>query len=180
MKTLIYIAAFLIVGTVTAQKVNWMTFDEALSAQQSEPRPILVDAYTDWCGPCKLLDKNTFGNSDVATFINANYYPVKFNAEGTEEVNYLDNIYTNPRHDPNKRGRNSQHEFAQAMKLRGYPSIVFFDEQGNYIQPVVGYKTPQQLEIYLKMISNGDYKDLTTAEKWQAYQEEFKSTFKAK
>lgn len=180
MKNLVYITAFLIIGTVSAQKVNWMTFDEALAAQQNNPKPIMVDAYTTWCGPCKLLDKNTFQNEDVADFLNENYYAVKFNAEGTEEVNYLDNVYTNPRHDPNKRGRNSQHEFAQAMKLRGYPSIVFFDEQGNYIQPLVGYKTPRQIEIFLKMIANGDYKDLTTTEKWQAYQDQFKYTFKSK
>lgn len=179
MKIVLYIAAFLIMGVASAQEVNWMTFDEALAAQKKEPRPIMVDAYTTWCGPCKLLDKNTFQNKDVSTFLNENYYPVKFNAEGTEEVNYLENVYTNPRHDPNKRGRNSQHEFAQAMKLRGYPSIVFFDEQGNYIQPLVGYKTPQQLEIFLKMIANGDYKELTTGEKWQAYQDNFKYTFKS-
>lgn len=180
MKIVLYLAAFFIMGVATAQEVNWMTFDEALTAQKKEPRPIMVDAYTDWCGPCKLLDKNTFQNKDVSAFLNENYYNVKFNAEGTEVVNYLENVYTNPRHDPNRRGRNSQHEFAQAMKLRGYPSIVFFDEQGNYIQPVVGYKTPKQLEIFLKMIANGDYKELTTGEKWQAYQDNFEYTFKSK
>ncbi|MEP0266814.1 thioredoxin fold domain-containing protein [Dokdonia sp.] len=177
MRNLLYMCVFLFVSTLTAQEIKWMTFDEALAAQKETPKKIIVDAYTTWCGPCKLLDRNTFGNKEVADFINEHYYPVKFNAEGTEEVNYLDNVYTNPRHDPNRRGRNSQHEFAQAMKLRGYPSIVFFDEQGNYIQPVVGYKTPRQLEIFLKMIQNDDYKDLTTQDKWQAYQDNFKYTF---
>lgn len=177
MKKLLYICVLLFVGTLTAQEINWMTFDEALAAQKENPKKIIVDAYTTWCGPCKLLDKNTFGNKKVADFINEHYYAVKFNAEGTEEINYLDNVYTNPRHDPNRKGRNSQHEFAQAMKLRGYPSIVFFDELGNYIQPVVGYKTPRQLEIFLKMIENDDYKDLTTQEKWQSYQDNFKYTF---
>ncbi|WP_299767065.1 thioredoxin fold domain-containing protein [uncultured Dokdonia sp.] len=177
MKKLLYICALIFMSSLSAQEINWMTFDEALEAQAKNPKKIIVDAYTTWCGPCKLLDKNTFGDQQVADFINENYYAVKFNAEGTEEVNYLDNVYTNPRHDPNRRGRNSQHEFAQAMKLRGYPSIVFFDEKGNYIQPVVGYKTPRQLEIFLKMIANDDYKDLTTQEKWQAYQDSFKYTF---
>ena len=180
MKSFLYIGVLLITLSLSAQKVNWVTFDEALASQKNDPRPIMVDAYTDWCGPCKLLDRNTFQNDDVAAFINENYYAVKFNAEGTEEVNYLDSVYTNPRHDPNRKGRNSQHEFAQAMKLRGFPSIVFFDEQGNYIQPVVGYKTPKQLEIFLKMIANGDYKELTTGEKWQDYQDKFEYTFKAK
>ncbi|WP_299207692.1 thioredoxin fold domain-containing protein [uncultured Dokdonia sp.] len=177
MKKLLYICALIFVSSLSAQQINWMTFDDALAAQEKNPKKIIVDAYTTWCGPCKLLDKNTFGNKKVADFINEHYYAVKFNAEGTEEVNYLENVYTNPRHDPNRRGRNSQHEFAQAMRLRAYPSIVFFDEKGNYIQPVVGYKTPRQLEIYLKMIANDDYKDLTTQEKWEAYQNTFEYTF---
>jgi thioredoxin-related protein len=177
MKKLLYICALVFISSLSAQEINWMTFDEAMEAQQKNPKKIIVDAYTTWCGPCKLLDRHTFGDKEVADFINEHYYAVKFNAEGTEEVNYLDNVYTNPGYDPNRKGRNSPHEFTQAMKLRGYPSIVFFDEKGAYIQPVVGYKTVRQLEIYLKMIANDDYKDLTTQEKWQAYQDTFKYTF---
>lgn len=177
MKKILYIVVLVFVSSLSAQEINWMTFDEALAAQEKNPKKIIVDAYTTWCGPCKLLDRNTFSNKKVADFINAHYYAVKFNAEGTEEVNYLDNVYTNPRHDPNRRGRNSQHEFAQAMRVKVYPSIVFFDEKGNYIQPIEGYKTPRQLEIYLKMISNDDYKDLTTQEKWEDYQKKFKGNF---
>lgn len=177
MKHIVYLLLFLSTATMGAQEIKWMTMDEALAAQQEEPKKIFMDVYTTWCGPCKMLDKNTFANKDVAAFINENYYPVKFNAEGTEVVNYLGNVYTNPRHDPNRRGRNSQHELAQALKLQGYPSMVFFDEQGNYIQPIVGYHTPKRLEIYVKMVSNDDYKELTTGEKWKTYQEEFKYTW---
>ena len=59
---------------VTAQ-VNWYTFEEAFEAQKVNPKPIMVDAYTVWCGPCKLLDKNTFANKDVSEYLNANFYP---------------------------------------------------------------------------------------------------------
>lgn len=178
MKPLLYIIAFLVAGTVTAQKVNWVTFDEALAAQKKDPKPIFMDVYTTWCGPCKLLEKNTLNNADVSAYINENFHAVKFNAEGTEEINYLENVYTNPNYDPNKKGRNGQHEFARAMKIRGFPSLVFFDRQGGYIQPVPGYMNVKQIEIYLKMIATDDYKEMTTAEKWQKYQDEFKYTFK--
>ncbi len=177
MKKITFIIVLLAVSVASAQKINWMTMDEALAAQQEEPKKIFMDVYTTWCGPCKMLDKNTFANPMVASYINENYYPVKFNAEGTETVNYLGNTYTNPRHDPKRKGRNSQHELAQALKLQGYPSMVFFDEQGNYIQPIVGYHTPKRLEIYVKMVSNDDYKELTTQEKWAQYQKDFKYTW---
>lgn len=173
MKLMLYLLLFITTATLSAQKINWITMDEALAAQQKEPKKIFMDVYTSWCGPCKLLDKKTFANKEVAQFINDNYYAVKFNAEGTEEITYLDNVYTNPNHDPNRKGRNSQHEFARALKVRGYPSMVFFDENGEYIQPITGYHTPKRLEIYVKMVENDDYKDLTTQEKWAKYQEEF-------
>jgi len=171
---------FVTTGSVLAQdKINWMSFNEALKAQEKEPRKIFMDVYTDWCGPCKLLDKNTFQNADVAKYVNENYYAVKFNAEGTESIDYQDFVYTNPNHDPNREGRNSQHLFAHAMKINAYPSVVFFDEEGNLIQPLPGYKTPQQLEIFLKLIESDDYLEITTAEAWEEYQSNFKSTFKS-
>jgi len=93
---------FLLVTTTiaTGQQINWMTMNEALEAQQSEPKKIIMDVYTTWCGPCKLMDKNTFSNKDVIKFINENYYPVKFNAEGTQEITYQDFKFTNPNYQP--------------------------------------------------------------------------------
>ena len=105
--------------------------NEALEAQKEVPKKILMDVYTSWCGPCKLLDKNTFGNKDVIKYVNKNYYPVKFNAEGTESVTYQDFTYTNPNYQEGRKGRNSQHLLAHALKITGYPTIVFFKENGD-------------------------------------------------
>ena len=168
---------FMVIAVSQAQEIKWMSMNEALAAQKKEPKKIIMDAYTDWCGPCKMMDKNTFHNKDVVDFINKNFYAVKFNAEGTEEIKYKGFNYTNPNYVKDRKGRNSQHFFANALKINGYPSIVFFDEDANVIAPVMGYRTPAQLEIYLKMIANDDYKKLNTAEAWQKYQEDFKGTF---
>ncbi len=177
MKHLLFVSMTLFILSVQAQEIKWMTMNEALAAQKKEPKKIFMDVYTDWCGPCKLLDKKTFHNQDVVSYVNEHFYAVKFNAEGTEEVHYNDFTYTNPNHNPNRRGRNSQHFFANALKINGYPSIVFFDENGQLIAPVTGYKTPQQLELYLKMIHQDDYKKLTTTAAWQKYEKAFVSTF---
>jgi len=178
-KTLLFI--FLIVGLtqINAQdKINWMSMTDALAAQKETPKKIFMDVYTKWCGPCKLLDKNTFGDKDVIKFVNENYYAVKFDAEGTEEIYYQDFNYTNPNYQEGRKGRNSQHLLANALKVNAYPSLVFFNDNGDLIQTVVGYKTPEQLEIYLKMMANDDYLKLTTGEAWQEYQNNFKGTFK--
>lgn len=162
---------------IQAQEINWMTMDEALAAQKKKPKKIFMDVYTIWCGPCKLLDKNTFTNKDVIDYLNKNYYPVKFNGEGDEVVNYNGHTFTNPGFQPNRTGRNATHQFTAALKITGYPSLVYFDEQGKLIQAVAGYKTPQQLEIFLKMMATDDYKRLTTTEAWNDYQKNFKATF---
>lgn len=176
-KTLIFIGLVFFFGFTNAQEINWMSMNEALAAQKENPKKIFMDVYTDWCGPCKLLDKRTFHNKDVVKFVNKHFYAVKFNAEGTEKIEYQDFVYTNPNHDPNKKGRNSQHLLAHALKIRAYPTMVFFDEASNVISPVVGYKTPQQLEIFLKMVASDDYKEITSSEAWRKYQADFKGTF---
>lgn len=179
MKYLLISIAFLLVTTsVSAQEIKWMSMNEALAAQKQAPKKIVMDAYTKWCGPCKLMDKNTFTNKDVINYVNKHFYAVKFDAEGTEEVMYKDFNYTNPNYDPARSGRNSQHFFANALKVTGYPSLIFFDEESEIIAPIVGYRTPEQLEIFLKMIVNNDYKALTSAEAWEKYESNFKGTFK--
>jgi thioredoxin-related protein len=174
----VFLLVFVAVATsMTAQKINWMSMEDALAAQEKAPKKIIMDAYTTWCGPCKLMDKNTFSDTNVIQYINDNFYPVKFNAEGTEEITYQDFTYTNPNHVPNKKGRNSQHLFAHALKVRGYPSLVFFEDNGDVIQAIAGYRTPEELEIYLKMIASNDYKKITTAKAWTEYQKKFEGTF---
>ena len=175
-----YLTLLLLMLTLTGlaqNEIQWMTMNEALAAQKQEPKKIFMDVYTNWCGPCKLMDRNTFGNKKVARFINKNFYPVKFNAEGTEPIDYQGFVYTNPNYQEGRRGRNATHFFADALRLQGYPSILFFEEDGTLIQALPGYRSPKQIEIYLKMIANDDYKELTTVEAWEAYQNNFKGKF---
>lgn len=178
MKNLLIVLSLFLSTTVFGQDtIQWMTMNEALEAQKETPKKIFMDVYTHWCGPCKMLDKNTFSHKKVISFINKNYYAVKFNAEGTEEITYQDFTYTNPNYQEARKGRNATHFFADALRIPGYPSLVFFEDDGDLIQAVPGYKTPQELEIYLKMIANDDYKKLTTTEAWESYQKKFKGNF---
>jgi thioredoxin-related protein len=178
MKKIVFLLLLITIGHLNAQEINWMTMNEAIAAQQEKPKKIFMDVYTTWCGPCKLMDRNTFSNKDVINYLNDNYYAVKFNAEGTEEITIEDFTYTNPNYQEGRKGRNTTHFFADALNIRGYPSVVFFGLDGAKIEAITGYKTPSQLEIYLKMIDTDDYLELVTAEDWARYQKNFKGTFK--
>ena len=161
-----------------AQKINWMTLDEAIAAQKKEPKKIFMDVYTNWCGPCKLLDKNTFQNPDVSRYISEHFYAVKFNAEGTEEITFYNQKFTNPNYDPNRNGRNATHQFTQFLGVRGYPTMVFFSEDGDPIMPLVGYYKPKQIELYLKMIKQGDYQVFSKPEDFESYKNNFVPRFR--
>ena len=49
-----------------AQKINWVSFEEAIEKSQTNPKKIIIDIYTDWCKWCKVMDNNTFANPIIA------------------------------------------------------------------------------------------------------------------
>jgi thioredoxin-related protein len=159
-------------------EINWMSLEEAIQAQAVSPRKIMMDVYTTWCGPCKMLDINTFQNPDVVKYISENYYAVKFDAEGSQQINFKQRVFKNPNYDPNRTGRNAQHELASAMGINMYPTIVFLNENGDILLPIPGYKTPAQLELYLKLFFNDDHQTINNQEQWNQYQKDFVFEFK--
>lgn len=170
----------LISATGVAQQINWITLEKAIELQKKNPKKIMMDVYTNWCGPCKMLDRNTFQNPDVAKYVNEHYYAVKFNAEGNETVNYKGKKYANPSFNPAAvNSRNSVHELSRLFQIQAYPTIVFMDEKAEMIAPIKGYQTPPQLELYLKMFKADEHKPLDTQEKFNAYYSVFKPEFKS-
>lgn len=175
---LMFALAFVSLNTL-AQEINWVTLEEAVALQKKNPKKIMMDVYTNWCGPCKMLDKNTFQNKDVAKYVNANYYAVKFNAEGNADINFKDKKFSNPNYNPALANRrNSAHELSRYFKIQAFPTIVFLDEKADLIFPLKGYKTPEQIELYLKMFKTDEHKKLDTQDKFNTYYKAFKSEFK--
>ena len=56
--------------------------------------------------------------------------------------------------------------------------MVFISEQGDLIMPIQGYQTPQQLELFLKMIKQGDYQVFSTSKDFQNYRKNFIPKFR--
>lgn len=136
-------------------EIPWLSMGDVEKKINAKSKKVLVDVYTPWCGPCKLMDKRTFTDQSTIDLVSKNFYPVKFNAEGADPIDFKGKNYSNPRYDPAKANRrNYPHELSSFFQVRGYPSIVILDEQLNIIHKVSGYKTPAQLnEILQKFIS---------------------------
>lgn len=71
------------ITAVSAQGIDFKkgTFEEIQKIAQKEGKLIFIDVYTEWCGPCKMLDKSVFPKKEVGDFINANFVSLKIDAE---------------------------------------------------------------------------------------------------
>lgn len=62
-------------------ELTWYKWNEAYPLAQKEDKILLIDAYTDWCGWCKKMDRDTYSNAEVIKKINKHFIAVKFNPE---------------------------------------------------------------------------------------------------
>lgn len=146
-----------------ADKINWVTLEQADKLRQQEPRKIMIDVYTDWCGWCKRMDATTFSDPKLVEYVNRNYYAVKLDAEQKNPITVGGKTYE---YDSNV-GRRGVHKIAEEL-LQGkmsYPTVVFLDENMNMIQPMPGYRDAATMLPILEYLAQGAYKQ-TPWEEW--------------
>lgn len=156
----------------TEGPVNWLTFEQALEKSKVEKRPVFIDVYTDWCGWCKVMDRETFSDPVVAKLLNEKFYAVKFNGEQKEDVQFDGHTF---KFVPS--GSKGYHELAAALlnNQLSYPTAVFLDENFNMLQPVAGYRKAPEFHEMAQFIGEGHYKTI----KWDQWQSQYKSPFQA-
>lgn len=95
---------------------------DLLKQAKKENKLIFLDAYTTWCGPCKLLQKNVFTREDVATTFNGNFINVKIDMESGEGP-----------------------ALTKKYPIEGYPTLFFINSKGKVVKQLLGYQQPQDL-----------------------------------
>ena len=142
---------------VALNEVKWYTLEEAEAANKKNPKKMLIDVYTDWCGWCKVMDKQTFTDPEIIKYVNTNFYPVKFNAEIKETIKFNGKEYNWV-----SGGRRGYNQLALEL-LKGrlsYPSLVYLDENKNHIRVAPGFKKPEQLMPELVFAAEDHFKSV--------------------
>jgi thioredoxin-related protein len=138
MKKIFLLAAlFLSTGiaqTAFSNKINWMTWEQAIEANKKSPKMIFVDLYTGWCGWCKVMDNKTFTDSLVIDYMNRHFYAVKFDAEQRNDVKYNNQVF---KYNPTYKA----HDLAISLLDGGmsYPSFVVLNGKEQRVKIIKGY-----------------------------------------
>jgi thioredoxin-related protein len=145
-----------------------MRFEDAVAASQKEPRKIFVDIYADWCGWCKVLDRDTFSDAAVAKILNEQYYPVKLDAESKETHTLPD-------------GRKVlSPELAASLATSkpgtkyGLPVMVVLNEKAAILTRIQGAQKPDFMTPVLLFFSEDHYLEKS----WETYSKEYISNIK--
>ncbi len=162
-KQFIPVLLFVVAGMATAgaqekNEVKWYGFEEAVALSSKEPRKLFIDVYTDWCGWCKKMDKETFTHPVIIELLNTKFYAVKFNAESKEPVTFAGKTFVNEGAKPR-----SPHQLAIALLQgqMGYPSAVYMDEDLQLLAPIPGYFSARDLEPILNYFVVEGYKSIS-------------------
>lgn len=139
--------------------IEWLSWEEAVSRMETQPKKIFVDVYTDWCGWCKRMDASTFIDPAVVKQMNEHFYAVKLDAEQKEDIIYDNHTFVY-RTDVGRRG---VHELAMALldNRMSYPSFVYLDENRNRITISPGYKDAAVMGTELQFIGADHFKTQT-------------------
>jgi thioredoxin-related protein len=133
-------------GGGTGETNTWMSFDTGMELAKNMGRPVVIDFYTTWCRWCKVMDRDTFRDEKVASFLNEHFVSIKLNAEQTStKISYGGRTYTPA-------------SLARAFRVRGYPSIAYLDEEGGLIFVDAGFKKPDQFMVNLKYVQTGCFR----------------------
>jgi thioredoxin-related protein len=151
--------------TTASVGIKWITWEQAIALNQTSPKKIMVDVFTDWCGWCKKMDKGTFMDPAVAAYVNEHFYAVKLNAEQREDINFNAEVF---KFVPSETGRGGTHALAVALLdgKMGYPSMVYLNEKYERIMISPGYKEVPDMLKELTFAADEHYTK-TTWEKFR-------------
>lgn len=105
------------------------SWQKLLQKAEKEDKLIFLDAYTTWCGPCKMMSKDVFPDKKLGKLYNDKFINVQLDMEDDEG-----------------------YPLGKKYKIRAYPSLLYINGQGEVVHRVVGYQDADQLKALAEVV----------------------------
>ena len=129
MKKLLAVLLVAFFLSASAQEMNYYnkSWAEIKETAKAEHKYIMVDGFTEWCGWCKVMDKETMIDPKTVEFVNKNFIPVKMDMERGDGL-----------------------KISRKYNITSYPTFMFFNPEGEYVYIAIGYRKPDGFMEELK------------------------------
>jgi thioredoxin-related protein len=126
------------------RKLDWLAFDAAASRASREGKHVIVDIYTTWCGWCRVMERQTYANSEVADYLTQNFVLAKVNGESSSKLHW--------------KGREiTERQFAREVGVTGFPTTFFLKPDLDVLGGVPGFIRPHDFMIYARYVGTRWY-----------------------
>lgn len=135
------------IGIKWHKNVDGYTFNYIKQLSREQNKPVFLDFYTKWCGPCRGMDKNVFSTREIGSFYNKNFINYKIDAEVGEGV-----------------------EIKKQYGVRAYPTYIFVDSTGKIIREEINTNGRGSVKGMLEL---GEVILGKREKSWVEYEEEY-------
>lgn len=150
------------------EKINWISIQDMNVKMKTDPRPVIIDLYTNWCYWCKMMDKKTYSNSKVISYINSHFYAVKLNAETKDTI-----VWNNNKYEFNSNYKVNDFALFVTQQQLVFPSTVIFPVTNETPAAIPGFMNPKEIEVILKYFGS----QICKSQNFSEYSANFKTTW---
>lgn len=115
-------------------KFERASYKQVLDKAQKMGKPVFIDLYASWCGPCKMMERTVFVDKTVGNFHNANFINFRIDGEKGE-------------------GR----DLVKQFNIMGYPTLIYVDGSGKVLHTEIGAIGSQELMRIGKNVLKGTH-----------------------
>ena len=141
---LTFLALIAFISTYSLGQITFEhgTLEEALAKAKQAKKPLFVDVFAVWCGPCKQMAATAFIDPEVTTFYNTNFVSLKLDGEKNDGPGVM-----------------------QKYGISAYPTLLYFNANGELVAKVVGGQQAKQLLLKGKEVVNPEGNPVFVANK---------------
>lgn len=119
--------------------IQWTPYQEGVALGKQNGKKIFLNFYADWCRYCAMMNKTTFEDKSVISYLNDNFISIKVNTDKDQKI-------------------------AMKYNINQLPDNWFVAQNGEQIGNMLGYLPPEQLLPLLKFIHTDSYKKMSLKE----------------